>query len=158
MRNRLMLVLGVLALMMSGSSAAFADYFEGRQAYLRKNYEEAVKNWRPLAVEGDRKSQSMLGYLYKKGYGVPQDINEAIKWFRRAAEQGDGFGQKELGMAYYAGRGARQDYVRAAMWFNLSKLRGLGLANRDIVESKMDLRSVQRARRMAKEWTAKHKK
>jgi len=158
LRKRLILILSLAVLVVSVPGTTRADYFDGRDAYLRKNYEEAFKEWHPMAVEGDRRAQGMLGWLYKKGYGVQQNINEAVKWFKLAAEQGDGFGQKELGLAYYTGQGARQDLVLAAMWFNLSKLRGLGLANRDIVEAKMDLRSVQRARRMAKDWTARHKK
>ena len=44
------------------------------------------------------------------------------------------------------------------MWFNLSKLRGYGLANRNRVEKMLDPASVQRARRMSKAWTARHKK
>lgn len=158
MQNRLILILTVALLIVSMSTSVVANYLDGRSAYLRKDYQTALEEWRPLAAEGDPRAQSMLGYLYKKGYGVPQDLNEAIRWFKLAAEQGNGFSQNELGVAYYTGKGMPQDLVRAAMWFNLSKLRGIGLGNRNSVEKKLDPASVQRARRMAEQWTARHKK
>ncbi len=151
-------IIGLAALVVSISTPVLADYLDGRSAYLRKDYETAITEWRPLATEGDMRAQGMLGWLYKKGYGVPEDINEAVKWFKLAAEQGHGFSQNEIGQAYYTGKGAPQDLIRAAMWFNLSKLRGFGLANRNSVEKKLDQASVQRARRMAEDWTARHAK
>lgn len=79
-------------------------------------------------------------------------------WYKLAAAQGHGFGQKELAMAYYHGEGAPQDFVRAAMWLNLSKLRNYGMADLLVIEAQLDPASILKARRMAKNWTARHKK
>jgi len=148
-----------MALMLASAAPVLADDFlDGRTAYIRKNYEEALALWLPLATAGEMRAQGMVGYLYKKGLGVQQDETEALRWFKLSAEQGYGFGQNELGLAYSTGKGAPQDLVRAAMWFNLSMLRGIGLANRNSVEKKLDAASIARARHMAEQWTASHKK
>lgn len=158
MGKHLTLIISVAVLVLAISTPVLASYLDGRRAYIRKDYETAIAEWRPLAAEGDMRAQGMLGWLYKKGYGVPENIGEAVKWFKLAAEQGHGFSQNEIGLAYYTGEGAPKDLIRAAMWFNLSKLRGYGLANRNSVEKKLDQASVRRARRMAEDWTARHQK
>jgi len=158
MYGRLSLFAGMLTFTLSLSTATLADFFDGRDAYLLKDYDTTVSEMRPLAQEGDRRAQAFLGWMYKNGYGVQQDINEAIRWYKLAAAQGHGFGQKELGIAYKNGEGAPRDPVRAAMWFNLSKLRNYGLADLALLEKKMDRASILRARRMANDWTARHKK
>lgn len=38
-------------------------------------------------AEGDALVQSILGDMYRKGEGVPQDYRLAAIWFRKAAEQ-----------------------------------------------------------------------
>jgi len=66
-----------------------SSYQEGLDAYERGDYETALKEWRPLAKQGDADAQYSLGVMYHKGQGVPQDYQEAVRWFRLAAEQGD---------------------------------------------------------------------
>ncbi len=60
---------------------------------------------RELAEQGNARAQTMLGYMYAEGTGVPQDDAEALKWYRLAAEQEGGFAQFALGEMYSAGRG-----------------------------------------------------
>ena len=43
----------------------------------------------PLAEQGDAYAQGVLGEIYRKGEGVPQDYKTALKWWTLAAEQGD---------------------------------------------------------------------
>ena len=133
------------------------DFIDGRKAYLKKDYETAATEFKEAAIKGDTRAIMMLGWLYKKGYGVPRDIKEALRWFRLGAENGDGFSQKELGIAYMTGKGLPQDLVLAAMWLNLSKLRGYGLGDRNAVEAKLDQTLVRRARQMAEDWTSRAK-
>jgi len=148
----------LMTMLTSAATSARADFIDGRDAYLRQDYATTLSELRPLAAEGDKRAQAFLGWLYKKGYGVPQDIAQALVWYKLAADQGHGFSQKELAMAYYSGTGAPQDLTRAAMWLNLSKLRNYGMADLLLVEAQMDKASIQRARRMADDWTARHKK
>jgi TPR repeat protein len=71
------------------ASSATADYAAGQAAYGKKDYITAMKEWRPLAEQGDVPSQLNLGSLYYDGFGVRQDYSEAARWYRLAAEMGD---------------------------------------------------------------------
>jgi TPR repeat protein len=69
------------------------------------------------AASGNAAAQCGLGFLYKKGDGVPQDYTQAATWWRKSAEQGVAAAQYELGGLYYDGQGVPQDYSQAAAWY-----------------------------------------
>ncbi|MBM3508219.1 MAG: SEL1-like repeat protein, partial [Alphaproteobacteria bacterium] len=83
------LVAVILAALLLALPAAGQDFDKGLEAYGRGDYAAALKEWRPLAEQGDAIAQALLGFMYAEGQGVPQDHAEAVKWYRRAAEQGD---------------------------------------------------------------------
>jgi hypothetical protein len=85
--------------------------------YQHRRYVTVMRMARPLAAEGDARAQSMLGLLYYRGQGVPQDHNEALRWFRQAADQDDVVAQFHLGVMLAKGQGVPQDDVEAANWF-----------------------------------------
>ena len=58
-----------------------ADFQSGVAAYDRGDYATALKEFLPLAQQGDVKSQVNMGILYEKGQGVPQDLQEAFRWY-----------------------------------------------------------------------------
>jgi TPR repeat protein len=89
----------------------------GMDAYDRKDYETALKEWQPFAEEGEARAQFNLGNMYRKGQGVPQDDGQAADWYRRAAAQGDADAQFSLGNLYVSGQGVPQDYAQAREWF-----------------------------------------
>ena len=60
----------------------------GWDAYKNKDYATALREWKPLAERGFAPAQSLVGLMYEKGRGVPQDYKTAVKWYRLAAEQG----------------------------------------------------------------------
>jgi uncharacterized protein len=103
-------VIGLSSTKALNADAAYA-------AHLRKKYATALRLARPLAAEGDARAQSLLGNLYYRGRGVPQDHNEALKWFRRAANQDDVAAQFYLGLMFSEGQGVPQDHAEAANWF-----------------------------------------
>ena len=74
----------VLALLLTGGAAA-GPLEDGAAAYQRGNYATALRLWRPLAEQRNGIVQSLLGFMYAKGQGVPQDDTEALKWYRLAA-------------------------------------------------------------------------
>jgi TPR repeat protein len=94
----------------ANSDVTYAAYQHGR-------YATALRLARPLAAEGDARAQSMLGLLYYRGHGVPQDHKEALRWFRQAADQDDVAAQFYLGVMFSKGRGAPQDNAEAMRWF-----------------------------------------
>ena len=92
----------------------------GLTAYNSGDYATALREWKPLAEQGDADAQSNLGLLYRKGRGVPQDYKTAVKWFRLATEQGNASAQYNLGVMYDNGYGVPQDYKTAVKWYRLA--------------------------------------
>ncbi len=96
------------------TAPAWAGWDEGVAAYNRGDYATALREWRPLAKQGDAGAQIFLGFMYRKGRGVPQDYAEAVKWYRKAAEQGHARAQSNLGFMYEHGLGVTQDYTASS--------------------------------------------
>jgi len=105
-----------------------ADYLAGAEAFIFGDYATALKEWRPVAEQGDMESQWAMGDLYRFGWGVPQDDGEAARWYRLAAEQGDADAQVNLGNRYRWGQGMTQDYQEAVRWYRLAAEQGQALA------------------------------
>jgi len=81
----------------SATSVWSADLSKGKDAYDKGDYATALREWRPLAEQGDARVQTLLGGMYHSGEGVPQDYKTAHKWFSLAAEQGIAYAQAALG-------------------------------------------------------------
>jgi len=77
------------ALMILFALPAWADFQDGVDAADRGDFETALREWQPLADQGDADAQFNLGVMYDSGDGIPQDYAEAAKWHRLAAEQGN---------------------------------------------------------------------
>ena len=118
--TRLMLT----AVVVLAVSPAWADFQAGEDAYKKGDYATALKQWRPLAEQGDASAQFRLAYMYVNGYGVPEDMTEAARWYRRAAEQGLAPAQFNLGWLYFLGRGVPQDDKEAVRWYRLAAAQG----------------------------------
>jgi hypothetical protein len=87
-----------------------------------QNYIEAAGWYRRAGEQGHATAQYMLGLMYDKGQGVPQDYVEAYKWL-------------DLAVGRASGR-MRDDWVRI----------------RDAVASKLSLMQVTEGQRRALEW------
>ncbi len=111
-------------LLVSLAGLARAGFDEGVAAYDRGDYATALKEFRPLAEQGDASAQFSVGIMYESGKGVPQDYAEAAKWYRRAAEQGIAEAQSILGVMYHAGDGVPQDRVEALKWHRMAAEQG----------------------------------
>ena len=77
-----------------------SDFDKGLTAYNNGDYATALKEWKPLAEEGDVDAQYYLGVLYDNGDGVPQDYKEAVRWYTLAAKQGDVDAQYNLSLIH----------------------------------------------------------
>ena len=106
------------------SNAFSADYQKGLKAALSGDFVTALKEWRPLAEQGNANAQSGLGYLYKMGHGVTQDYKEALKWYRLSAEQEFAPAQFSLGNSYHNGQGVNIDKVKAMYWYDKASNNG----------------------------------
>ena len=101
-----------------------ADFQKGLTAAFNGDYATALREWKPLAEQGNADAQYNLGFMYDKGRGVQQDYKTAVKWYKLSAEQGDADAQTNLGFIYEKGLGVRQDYKIAVRWYILSAEQG----------------------------------
>ena len=138
-------------------SPAWADFQQGLTAYKAGDYATALKEWRPLAEQGQVKAQHNLGVIYHKGRGVPQNYAQAIYWYRKASEQGFGLSQFNLAEMYAGGLGMPQDYVQAYKWYSVANANGdtKGKFARDVLEKQMTPAQIAQAQKLAREWKPK---
>lgn len=115
-RFPVVLVLSVVCLAMP----AWADFQAGMDAYNRGDFKTALREWQPLAEQGDARAQFSYGLLYENGDGVPRDYSKARQWYEKAAAQGDAKAQLYLGLQSSFGQGVPMDVVEAYMWYSLA--------------------------------------
>ena len=73
----------------SGSSVVFGDDLnDGRVAFHRQDYKEAVKWYRLAAEQGGAGAHIVLGEMYFQGQGVPQDYVSAHMWWSICGSSG----------------------------------------------------------------------
>ena len=109
-------------------SSALAGFDEGVVAFKAGNYELALKEFKPLAEQGDAKAQSNLGLMYESGFGVEKNYQEAINWYRQAANQGLAEAQFNLGVMYQNGIGVEKNYQEAINWYRQAANQGFAKA------------------------------
>jgi hypothetical protein len=98
-----------------------------------------LREWTPLAEQGNAYAQTSLGMMYYNGIGVPEDDKTAVKWYRLAAEQGVADAQYNLGYMYENGKGISQDDKTAVKWYTLAVEQGYTYAqtNLSILQTRM---------------------
>jgi TPR repeat protein len=114
----------ILLLSVAAPAVAAGPFEDASAAYWRDDYPTALRQFRPLADEGDARAQTMLGLMYTFGQGVPKDYAEAVKWYRLAANQGDAEAQGLLGSMYDDGLGVPRSHAEAAKWYRLEANQG----------------------------------
>ncbi len=156
MRNVIKAAIVALALAFAAPVVA-QDIDAGLEAYKRGDYAAALREFRPLAEQGDAEAQHHLGAMYRDGQGVRRDYTEAAKWLRRAADQGLVYAQVILGLMYDFGKGVPEDIVKAHMWWSLAASRGHESATvaRDILADRMTSAQLAEAQKLAREWKPK---
>ncbi len=144
-------------------SPAKAGLADGVAAYDQGDYASAFREFRKAAEHDDATAQAVLGHMYATGQGVPRDMAAAVKWYRQAAEQGVASAQNTLGQLYAGGRGIARDDVRAHMWLAVAVRnyppgvsRENALKDRERIAGMLSPEGLERARRMAEAWWAKH--
>jgi TPR repeat protein len=115
---------------MPAQPAAAPDFQKGLTAAQRGDYTTALREWRPLAEQGNADAQYNLGVMYRDGLGVTQDYVEAVKWFRKPAEHV--LAEHNLGVLYERGQGVAQNHVEALKWYRKAAERGLAEAQYNV--------------------------
>jgi len=125
MKRLLPILLTLVVLLFNPTEGWSADFRKGLDAAQRGDYATALREWKPLAEQGDASAQLNLGVMYHNGKGVPKDDREAVKWFRLAAEQGNAPAQSLLGLMYDEEEGVPKDDKEAVKWYRLAAEQGL---------------------------------
>ena len=151
------LCLTIAVLLGSVGMSASADFQKGFAAYKSGDYATALREWRPLAKQGDADAQFYLGGMYDTGRGVPQDYKTAVKWYRLAAEQGNDTAMFTLSVTYEDGQGVKQDLVYAHIWRSIAAMNGDFVASMQIdgLEEKMTPAQIAEAQKLARECVRK---
>ena len=132
--TRLVILPILLLTLLIGTSANATDLQKGLSAFNRKDYETALRLWKPLAEQGNLDAQWWLGWMYRNGDGTPKDYKTAFKYYKLAAEQGYTPAQYELGEFYQYGYGVTQNEKTAVKWYRLAAEQGLSIAQYNLGE------------------------
>jgi TPR repeat protein len=118
------------------------------------DFETALKEWQPLAEQGDARAQFNLGVIYFNGQGIPHDPVKAVDWYRAAADQGYGPAQANLSFMYETGQGLLQNYVEAYKWATLAGTHGADAAGGALEQlaAKMTAEQIAEAKGAAAKW------
>ena len=111
-------------LVLAATPAVAADFDAGVEAYDRGDYASALREFRPLALQGIAVAQNNLGFMYDHGQGVPEDNRQAVYWYRQAAEQGHANAQYNLGIMYDHGQGVPEDDRQVVYWYRQAAEQG----------------------------------
>ncbi len=116
--------LGLSLLLANVSVCSAQDFQKGLEAAQKGDLAAALREWRPLAEQGQAGAQYNLGLMYDNGRGVTQDYKEAVRLFALAAAQGLAEAQYNLGLMYKNSQGVTQDYKEAVRLYGLAAAQG----------------------------------
>ncbi|HJM82700.1 MAG TPA: sel1 repeat family protein [Nitrospinota bacterium] len=89
MRRTAITLLITLAVLLGSAGVSWsADFAKGQAAFDERDYKTALREFKPLAEQGDALAQFSLGVMYYTGKGVPQNMVYAYMWFNIAVSSG----------------------------------------------------------------------
>ena len=116
-----------------GALVCTAQASAGMSAYYAGDYGTALRLLKPIAEQGDPRTETLLGFMYQLGgRGLTQDFEEAAKWYRLATAQGDPLAEYNLAFMYEHGNGVAQDYRTALDLYRKSAEQGNPMAQVNI--------------------------
>ena len=71
-------ILTLIALVLFTTPSSAGDFEKGVEAHNNGDYATAIKEWTPLAEDGDAIAQYNLALMYKNGQDVLQDYQTAV--------------------------------------------------------------------------------
>ena len=113
------------------------DLETGRAAYLDRNYEDAIKIFKPLAKKGDTEAQHYLVLIHKAGYRdktiykdgkaayLKNDFKLAFEILKPLADEGDSWSQYILSLMYESGQGVEKNQKESVKWLILAAESGV---------------------------------
>jgi hypothetical protein len=125
--------IGIAVLLGASAVAHAADtpYNAGVDAWHKKNYVEAARQWSTAVLAGDINAMNNLAYLYSNGMGVARKNDVALRLWLAAAYSGQSESQWHLGTVYEEGKGVPRDIIRAYAWYGCAIVSAKRLSNAD---------------------------
>jgi TPR repeat protein len=80
MLNEKILLLPVISILLF-CAPVFADFAKGLDAVQKGDFVTALKEWKPLAEQGNSTVHHNLGWMYSNGHGVTQNYKTAVKYY-----------------------------------------------------------------------------
>jgi ribosomal protein L11 methyltransferase len=131
-------------------------------AYNRGEYDVVVKHLAPIAGNNYPQAEELLGIMYSKGQGVPENDETAVAWLTKAADAGRPLAQHYMSTLTYTGKGTMKDPVSALMWIYIAIVhypdgpeKDRALKDRAALSSRLSRRDRLRAFELAQEWLKK---
>ena len=148
-RFPLVLVLSIVCLVLP----AWADFETAMDAYNRKDYATALREWQALAEQGEADAQDFLGTLHCKGWGAAGLLEgtTVVGESRRA-------GKRECAERSWAALCQRAGWIpglgQAYMWSSLAAGSGYEISTgyRNDLAKQMTPAQIAEAQRLAREW------
>jgi uncharacterized protein len=137
-------LVAAVGLLLACTLASAAEFAKGLDAMDQGDYATALREFRPLAENGNARAQYRMGTLYAKGLGVPRDYKQAANWLNKAALQGNADARNDLGVLYDIGRGVAADPKEAARLYREAAERGHGAAQLNLASLYQEGRGVSR--------------
>jgi len=141
------------SLIVGTATGAWAqDFDKGMRAYKAGDFATALREWSPLAEQGDKTSQYNLGIMFYEGHGVIRDFKEALYWFYKAANQDVAAARFWLGLMHHNGDGVPQNLFRAIRWYKLAAAQGDKFAQHALGKLYRDGQGLQKDEKLAFKW------
>jgi len=129
-----------------------ADLQKGAEAFERGEYAIALREWMPLAKQGDAYAQHNLGVMYRDGLGVPQDYKVAVQHFIASSKQGHLSAILNLGEMNENGLGIIQNQKVAFNLYSIAADQGLAMAQYNLGLMHWNGRGIPQDRTTAASW------
>ena len=109
-----------ICLLVFSLTANANEFGDGMAAYRSGDYATARAKWLPLANSGHTRAMNNVGLMFKKGLGVPKDLEKSFGYFLRSAQQGFSLAQFNLAGMYQKGLGTKRSPEKAVEWMRKS--------------------------------------
>ena len=97
-KNFIECITKVTVIIFLSSEISLANFDDGMDAINKGNYEQAIKELKPLADQGDARAQFWYGNLIFNGLGTPKNMKLGIEFYRLSAEKN--FRSKDLNLFF----------------------------------------------------------
>lgn len=125
----------------------------GFREYKLGNYKEAVDWYKKAALQGGVPgAYYSVGFMYRRGYGVPRDGEQALFWFTEASSRGIPLADYMMGLIYFNGRIVKRDFKKAIRRFDRAARAGYPQAEYAIGVMLEEVHGVLKNTAAAKGW------